>query len=191
MSFYDPQKIEVLITESEIQQRVKELGAQITKDFRGRGDLVLVCVLRGSYLFLADLSRAIDLDLTVDFMSVSSYGDGYETSGVVRLISDLSEPIAGKHVMIVEDIIDSGLTMAYIIKSLKTRNPLSVSVVSMLHKPNKTRVELDIDYLGFEIPDRFVIGYGLDFHNKFRNLPFIGVNLSDDLPLSESASQED
>ena len=183
MSFYDPDKIEVLITEEQLQARVKELGAQITEDFKGRGDLVLVCVLRGSYLFLADLSRAIDLDLTVDFMSVSSYGDAYESSGVVRLINDLSEPIAGKHVLIVEDIIDSGLTMSYIIKSLETRNPRSVSIVSMLHKPNKTKVKLDISYLGFEIPDRFVIGYGLDFHNKLRNLPFIGVNLAEGMPL--------
>ena len=184
MSFYDPDKIEVLITEEQIQDRVRELGAQITKDFRGQGELVLVCVLRGSYLFLADLSRAIDLDLTVDFMSVSSYGDAYESSGVVRLINDLSEPIANKHVLIVEDIIDSGLTMSYIIKSLETRNPQSVSIVSMLHKPSKTKVKLDIRYLGFEIPDRFVIGYGLDFHNKLRNLPFIGVNLAEGMPLN-------
>ena len=186
MPFYDPKKIEVLLTEEVLQQRIKELGSQITADFKGKGELVLVCVLKGSYLFLADLSRAIDLDLTVDFMSVSSYGNGYESSGVVRLKSDLSHSVEGKHVLIVEDIIDSGLTMSYLVENLKTRKPASVNIVSLLHKPEKTKADLKIDYLGFSIPDRFVIGYGLDFHNKFRNLPFIGVNLSDDLPLSSS-----
>ena len=121
-------------------------------------------------------------------MSVSSYGNAYESSGVVRLISDLSEPIANKHVIIVEDIIDSGLTMSYIIKLLKARNPLSVNIVSMLHKPKKTKVDLDIKYLGFEIPDKFVIGYGLDFHNKLRNLPFVGVNLTTEMPLAQPSS---
>ena len=183
MTFYDPSKIEVLISEEQLNQRIRELGAQITEDYKGLGDLVLVCVLRGSYLFTADLSREIDLDLTVDFMSVSSYGDAYESSGVVRLVSDLGSSITGKHVLIVEDIIDSGLTMSYIMKTLKTRNPSSVNVVSLLNKPSKTQVDLDIRYLGFEIPDRFVIGYGLDFHNKLRNLPFIGVNLTSEMPL--------
>lgn len=184
MTFYDLDKIEVLIDEDRLHKRIKELGARITQDFRGKGDLVLVCVLKGSYLFLADLSRAIDLDLTIDFMSVSSYGDGYESSGVVRMISDLSESVEGKHLLIVEDIIDSGLTMSYLIENLRTRKPASVSVVSLLHKPEKTKADIDITYLGFSIPDRFVIGYGLDFHNKFRNMPFIGVNLSEGLPLS-------
>ncbi len=188
MPFYDIDKIEVLIDEDQLQTRIKELGAQITADFKGKGELVLVCVLKGSYLFLADLSRAIDLDLTVDFMSVSSYGDGYESSGVVRMISDLSESIEDKNVLIVEDIIDSGLTMSYLIENLKTRKPASVNVVSLLNKPEKTTADVSIDYLGFSIPDRFVIGYGLDFHNKFRNLSFIGVNLSDDLPLASSDS---
>ena len=183
MSFYDPEKIEVLISEDQLKQRIRELGAQITEDYRGQGELILVCVLKGSYLFVADLSREIDLDVTVDFMSVSSYGDAYESSGVVRLVNDLSLSITDKHVLIVEDIIDSGLTMSYIMKTLKTRNPRSVNVVSLLNKPSKTQAELDIRYLGLEIPDRFVIGYGLDFHNKPRNLPFIGVNLTSDMPL--------
>ena len=185
MTFYDPDKIEVLIDETTLQSRIKELGSEITQDFKGKGELVLVCVLKGSYLFLADLSRAIDIDLTVDFMSVSSYGDEYESSGVVRLISDLSDSVEGKHILIVEDIIDSGLTMSYLIENLKTRRPASVNVVSLLHKPEKTKPKLTINYLGFAIPDRFVIGYGLDFHNKFRNLPFIGVNLAEGLPLAE------
>ena len=184
MAFYDLDKIEVLIDENRLQARIKELGTQITEDFKGKGELVLVCVLKGSYLFLADLSRAIDLDLTVDFMSVSSYGDGFESSGVVRMVSDLSESVEDKHILIVEDIIDSGLTMSYLIENLKTRKPASVSVVSLLHKPEKTKPKIDITYLGFSIPDRFVIGYGLDYHNKFRNMPFIGVNLSEGLPLS-------
>ena len=184
MSFYDPSKIEVLINQDQLQTRIEELGAQITHDYHGQGDLVLVCVLRGSYLFLADLSRAIDLDVIVDFMSVSSYGDGYESTGVVRLTKDLSDSIEGKHVLIVEDIVDSGLTMSYLLENLQTRRPASLKVVSLLAKPTKFKIQVPIDYLGFSIPDRFVIGYGLDFHNKFRNLPFIGVNLSDDLPLA-------
>lgn len=182
--FYNLDQIEVLISEERLQARIKELGDEITADFKGKGDLVLVCVLKGSYLFLADLSRAIDLDLTVDFMSVSSYGDAYESSGVVRLVSDLSDSVEGKHILIVEDIIDSGLTMSYLIENLKTRRPASVNVVSLLNKPEKTKAAVQIDYLGFSIPDRFVIGYGLDFHNKFRNLPFIGVNLAEGMPLS-------
>ena len=117
-------------------------------------------------------------------MSVSSYGDAYKSSGVVRLVSDLSSSITDKHVLIVEDIIDSGLTMAYITKTLQTRNPRSINIVSLLSKPSKTQVELEIRYLGFEIPDRFVIGYGLDFHNKLRNLPFVGVNLTHEMPLA-------
>ena len=188
MPFYDADKIEVLIDENRLQSRIKELGAEITADFKGKGEIVLVCVLKGSYLFLADLSREIDLDLTVDFMSVSSYGDAYKSSGVVRMISDLSESIEGKNVLIVEDIIDSGLTMSYLIENLKTRRPKSVSVVSLLNKPEKTTAKIKIDYLGFTIPDRFVIGYGLDFHNKFRNMPFIGVNLAEGMPLSEDHS---
>ena len=184
MPFYNLDQIEILIDEERLQSRIRELGAEITADFKGQGELVLVCVLKGSYLFLADLSRAIDIDLTVDFMSVSSYGDAYESSGVVRMISDLSESIEGKNVLIVEDIIDSGLTMSYLIENLKTRRPTSVSIVSLLNKPEKTKADISIDYLGFSIPDRFVIGYGLDFHNKFRNLPFIGVNLAEGMPLA-------
>lgn len=187
MSFYDPEKIEVLISEEQLQYRIKELGVQITQDYLGKGDLILVCVLRGSYLFLADLSRAIDLDLIIDFMSVSSYGNAQESSGVVRLTKDLSDSIEGKHVLIVEDIIDSGLTMSYLLENLRTRRPASLKVVSLLNKPTKLLVDVPIDYLGFEIPDRFVIGYGLDFHNKFRNLPFIGVNLVEGPPLAHQS----
>lgn len=187
MPYYNPNKIEVLISEEQLKQRITALGAQITQDYKGQGELVLVCVLKGSYLFLADLSRAIDLPLTVDFMSVSSYGDEFKSSGVVRLVQDLSESITGKHVLIVEDIIDTGLTMQYLLSNLNTRAPASLKIVSLLTKPEKTMVPITIDYLGFEIPDRFVIGYGLDYQSQFRNMPFIGVNLSTGAPLAEDA----
>jgi len=191
LSFYDMSKIETLISQERLNERISELGAQITKDYQGQGDLVLICVLKGSYLFLADLSRAIDLPLTVDFMSVSSYGHGFKSSGVVRLIQDLSESIEGKHVLIVEDIIDTGLTMGYLLENLKTRRPRSLKIVSLLHKPTKLKVPLEIDYLGFSIEDRFVIGYGLDFQGQFRNMPFIGVNIGEGAPLSTTISPVD
>ena len=184
MPFYDINKIEILIQTSELQDRVQALGEEITEDYRDKEDLVLICVLKGSYLFLADLSRAIDLPLTIDFMSVSSYGDGFKTSGVVRLMQDLSESIENKHVLIVEDIIDTGLTMSYLLENLKTRKPSSLKIVSLLHKPTKAKVHIDIDYLGFAIEDRFVIGYGLDYQSQFRNLSFIGVNLGEGPPLA-------
>lgn len=186
MPFYDMSRIEVLISETDLQARIRALGEQITREYQGSGELVLVCVLKGSYLFLADLSRAIDLPLTVDFMSVSSYGNGFKTSGVVRLVQDLSESIEGKHVIVVEDIIDTGLTMSYLLDNLQTRRPASLKVVSLLHKPSKARVHVKIDYLGFEIEDKFVIGYGLDFQGRFRNMPFIGVNTGEGAPLSPS-----
>ena len=187
MPFYDMSRIEVLISEPDLQERIRALGEQITRDYSGAGDLVLICVLKGSYLFLADLSRAIDLPLSVDFMSVSSYGNGFKTSGVVRLVQDLSESIEGKHVLVVEDIIDTGLTMSYLLENLQTRRPASLKVVSLLHKPSKARVQINIHYLGFEIEDRFVIGYGLDFQGRFRNMPFIGVNTGEGAPLSPAS----
>ncbi|MEE2789189.1 MAG: hypoxanthine phosphoribosyltransferase [Myxococcota bacterium] len=182
MPFYDPKKIEVLIDESSVAQRVQALGQQITEDYQDGEPLVLIGVLKGSFIFLSDLFRAIDLPVEVDFLGLSSYGDAQETSGVVRVTQDLSRPIEGKHVLVVEDIVDTGLTMKYLLENLSTRRPLSVRVASLLHKPARSLVKVDIDYLGFEIPDRFVIGYGLDFASKFRNLPFIGVNLADGMP---------
>lgn len=184
-------KIETLISQDRLEERIQALGAQITQDYQDQGDLVLICVLKGSYLFLADLSRAIDLPLTVDFMSVSSYGHGFKSSGVVRLIQDLSETIEGKHVLIVEDIIDTGLTMGYLLDNLKTRRPASLKIVSLLHKPSKLKIPLTIDYLGFAIEDRFVIGYGLDFQGQFRNMPFIGVNIGEGAPLSSQTASVD
>lgn len=182
MPFYDEKKLEVMIDAERLQARIAEMGAQITEAYRGRGEVVLVGVLKGSYVFLADLARAIDLPVDVDFLGVSSYGDAEETSGVVRLTRDLSRPIEGKHVIIVEDIVDTGLTMQYLLEMFATRRPASLEVASLLHKPARSKVDVPIHYLGFTIEDRFVVGYGLDMGGKLRNLPFIGVNISDGRP---------
>jgi hypoxanthine phosphoribosyltransferase len=137
--------------------------------------LVLVVVLKGSFIFAADLARAIDLPLRIDFLGVRSYGEGTESSGVVQITNDLSKPIAGADVVIVEDIVDTGLTIAHLMDLFRTRNPRSVKVCSLLHKPSRSRVQVNVDYLGFTIEDKFVVGYGLDFAEKHRNLPYIGV----------------
>ena len=168
-----------------LQTRVEEMGRQITEDYRGRGSLVAVGVLKGSVMFLSDLVRQIDLPLEMDFLGLSSYGDSQETSGVVRMTSDLSRPVAGKHVLVVEDIVDTGLTLKYLLENLSTRRPLSVKIATLLHKPDNARVEVPLDYVGFRIPNRFVIGYGLDYEAKFRNLPFIGVNIGETPPVAE------
>lgn len=168
-----PDNIEVLISEEDIQARIAELGAQITRDFKGQS-VHLIGVLKGSFIFLADLVRHIDLDCSVDFLGVSSYGSRTQTSGVVRMTQDLSTPIAGKHVVLVEDIVDTGLTMKYLIDNLQTRRPASVSVCTLLHKPSNQHIEVPIHYVGFTIPGQFVIGYGLDYAELYRNLPYIG-----------------
>lgn len=166
--------IRPLISAETLDARVRELGEAIARDYRGK-DLVLVGVLKGAFVFLADLARAIDLPLTVDFLSVSSYGAGTETSGVVRLIEDLSLPIEGKHVLLVEDIVDTGLTASYLLENLRTRRPASLGLCALLHKPSRCRVEVPIDYRGFVVEDVFLVGYGLDHDQRFRNLPYIGV----------------
>ncbi len=168
------ERIATMLSREDIHKRVTELGAQITKDYKD-GSLVLVCVLKGSFVFAADLARAIDLPLRIDFLGVRSYGEGTETSGVVQITQDLSRPIEHEDVIIVEDIVDTGLTIAHLMDLLRTRNPRSVKVCSLLHKPVRARVEVKVDYLGFTIEDKFVVGYGLDFAEKHRNLPFIGV----------------
>ena len=166
--------VSTLLSTDQIAARVRELGAQITKDYEGRR-LVLVSVLKGSFIFTADLCRAIDTQLRIEFLGVRSYGEGTSTSGVVQITQDLSKPIEGEDVLIVEDIVDTGLTIAHLLELFRTRHPASIKVCSLLHKPARTKIEVPIDYLGFTIEDRFVVGYGLDWAERYRNLPFIGV----------------
>ncbi|MGL4609464.1 MAG: hypoxanthine phosphoribosyltransferase [Trueperaceae bacterium] len=162
----------VQITTEQIQGRIKELGSQIATDYGGQ-PLHLIGVLNGAFIFMADLARAIDLPLSVDFLSVSSYGSGTTTSGEVKLVKDLDQSLKGKHVLFVEDIVDTGLTINYLLKYLGSRGPLSIKVVSLLSKPARRKVEVPIHYLGFEIEDTFVYGYGLDVDHIYRNIPFI------------------
>jgi hypoxanthine phosphoribosyltransferase len=168
------ERIATMLTSEQIAARVRELGAKITEDYAGR-NLVLVCVLKGSFVFASDLARTIDLPLRIDFLGTRSYGEGTESSGVVQITQDLSRPIEHEDVLIVEDIVDTGLTIAHLIDLLRTRAPSSVKVCALLHKPARAKVEVRIDYLGFTIEDRFVVGYGLDFAERYRNLPYIGV----------------
>lgn len=164
----------ILISEEEIAKRVRELGKQLTEEYKGK-ELLVVGVLKGCMLFLSDLVRAIELPLTMDFMVVSSYGNATKSSGVVRIIKDLEREIEGKDVLIVEDIVDSGLTLSYLIENLKTRNPGSIKVCSLLDKPERRKAPVNIEYVGFTIPDEFVVGYGLDYSEVYRNLPFVCV----------------
>lgn len=166
--------IKPLITAEEIDAKLAVLGKQITEDYQGK-DLLLVGVLRGAFMVMADLARHIELTVEFDFMAVSSYGASTQTSGVVRILKDLDEEIEGRHVLIVEDIIDSGLTLNYLIKSLRVRNPASLEIAAMLLKEGIQRVPIDVRYVGFPIGPEFVVGYGLDYAGKYRNLPYIGV----------------
>jgi hypoxanthine phosphoribosyltransferase len=168
------ERLPTMLSAEQIGARVRELGEQITRDYAGR-TLVLVCVLKGSFVFAADLARAIDLPLRIDFLGVRSYGADTETSGVVQITQDLSRPIEHEHVLLVEDIVDTGLTIAHLIDLLRTRGPGSVRVCSLLHKPARARTQVAIDYLGFTIEDRFVVGYGMDHAESYRNLPYIGI----------------
>lgn len=168
------ERLVTMLSTEVIAARVRELGAQIKADYGDR-NVVLVVVLKGSFIFASDLCRAIDGTLRVDFLGVRSYGEGTETSGVVQITQDLSKPIAGEDVIIVEDIVDTGLTIAHLMDLFRTRQPRSVKVCALLHKPARARVEVKIDYLGFTIEDKFVVGYGLDFAERYRNLPYIGV----------------
>jgi hypoxanthine phosphoribosyltransferase len=179
MTFFGQPGLTKLIDEAALHARVRELGAKVTSEYAGRlgddGELVLIGILKGSFMFLADLARAIDLPVTVDFIGLSSYGDATSSSGVVRLTQDLSRPIDGKHVLVVEDIVDTGLTMKYLLANLQTRKPASLRLASLLEKPSRAKVKTEIDFLGFSIEDKFVVGYGLDFKGRYRNLPFVGV----------------
>lgn len=165
---------EILISREEMQKTVFELGARISEDYKGQ-DLVLVCVLKGGVVFHADLMRAITIPVDMDFMAVSSYGVSTKSSGVVRIIKDLDIDIKNKHVLIVEDIVDTGLTLAHLKELLKTRGPLSVKICTALDKPSRRKATLEIEYRGIEIPDKFVVGYGLDYAEKYRNLPDVCI----------------
>ncbi|GHG81710.1 hypoxanthine phosphoribosyltransferase [Comamonas sp. JC664] len=173
MAFYE-QEVGVLIPEDKLQARVRELAAEITRDYAGK-DLTLICVLKGSAFFAIDLAKYIDLPVKLEFLGVSSYHGGTESTGEVRITTDVSKPMAGKHLLVIEDIIDTGLTMQFLLENLRARHPASLKVCSLLEKPARARTKVDIDYKGFVIDDHFVVGYGLDFDEIYRNIPFIGV----------------
>ncbi|WP_027005837.1 hypoxanthine phosphoribosyltransferase [Conexibacter woesei] len=170
----DPQIGEILVQPDDLKQKVREIGQQISADYAGK-DLLLVCVLKGAVFFLADLMRHIEIPCEVDFMAVSSYGSETDSSGVVRILKDLDRPIAGRDVLIVEDIVDSGLTLQYLMRNLGSRKPASLEVCALLTKPDRRKVELPTRYVGFEIPDKFAIGYGLDVAERYRNLPYVAA----------------
>lgn len=166
--------LRVLLSEDEIREKVRELGGKITADYKN-SNLMLVTVLKGAVVFLADLMRQIDVPAEIDFMVVSSYGSGVKSSGVVKIVKDLDVPLAGKDILIVKDILDSGLTLSYIKELLESRGPRSIRIATLLDKPSRRKVDLQADYIGFSVPDEFVIGYGLDYDEKYRNLPYIGI----------------
>lgn len=166
--------LEVLLSEQQIQERIRELGSQITRDYAGRNPL-LIGVLKGACFFLSDLLRAIDTRLGIEFMAISSYGSSTRTSGEVRILKDLDVPVEGRDLIVVEDIVDTGLTLSYLMANLASRGAASVKLVALLDKSERREREVKIDYLGFQIPDHFVVGYGLDFAERYRNLPFIAV----------------
>ncbi len=168
-------KLETLLSEEVIQKRIKELGIQISQDYKDQ-EIIMLCVLKGSVMFMADLAKRITLPIKMEFMAVSSYGDEYKSSGVVKIVKDLDQPIEGKDILIVEDIIDSGRTLNYLKNILSERNPKSLKICTLLDKPDKRIVDVDVEYIGFTIPDNFVIGYGLDYQQKYRNLPYIAIN---------------
>ena len=165
---------QILYTEEDLRRRIRELGAQIAADYAGRTPM-LVSVLRGSYIFMADLTRAIDLDLTVDFMAVSSYGAGTVSSGQVEIKKDLSDTIEGRDLIIVEDILDSGNTLHYLMEVLQARKPASIRLCTLMDKPERRTKPITADYVGFTIPDAFIVGYGLDYDERYRNLPYVGI----------------
>lgn len=164
---------EILFSKDEISRKVKELGEHISKDYNKDDEVIVVGVLKGASVFMADLIREIDMPVYIDFMAVSSYGYSTESSGVVRILKDLDQEIEGKHVLIVEDIIDTGLTLKYLTDNLKSRNVKSIRICTLLDKPKRRKCDLNIDYIGFEIPDKFIVGYGIDYGEKYRNLPYI------------------
>lgn len=167
------ERIEVVFSEETVKERIREMGKQISAVYEGK-ELHLICVLRGGSFFMCELAKYITVPVSIDFMSVSSYGAGTESSGNIKINKDLDDPIAGKHVLVVEDIIDSGRTLSHLMELLESRRPESLALCTLLDKPERRVIEVDVDYTGFEIPDLFVVGYGLDYAQKYRNLPYIG-----------------
>ncbi len=166
--------LKVLYSEEELKAKCAEMGAQITRDYAGK-NLLLVTVLKGAVVYFTDLMRAIDLPCTIDFMIVSSYGSGVKTSGVVKIVKDLDTDLTGKDLLIVEDILDTGLTLSYLKGMLAARNPASIRIATLLDKPDRRKADIKADYIGYRVPDEFVVGYGLDYDEKYRNLPYVGV----------------
>jgi hypoxanthine phosphoribosyltransferase len=165
---------EILIGEDDLQARIRELGAELSADYAGR-EVLLVGVLKGAVFFMADLMRSLTIPCEIDFMAISSYGASTDSSGVVRILKDLDINIEGRHVLVVEDIVDSGLTLSYLVRNLESREPASLEVCALLTKPSRREIDVPVRYIGFEIPNRFVIGYGLDFAERYRNLPYVGI----------------
>jgi len=168
------ENIKILLSEEEVDKRISEIGEQITKDYAGK-DVHLICVLKGGSFFMCELAKRINLQVSIDFMSVSSYGSDTKSSGVVKIVKDLDESISGKDVIVVEDIVDSGRTLSYLLQNLNDRGPKSLALCTLLDKPERRVVPVNVDYTGFEIPDEFVVGYGLDYAQKYRTLPYIGI----------------
>lgn len=166
--------IKVMLTEKEVDERIQEMGRQISKDYEGK-QVHLVCVLKGGSFFMCELAKRITVPVSLDFMSVSSYGSDTKSSGVVKIVKDLDESLKGKDVLVVEDIVDSGRTLSYLLEMLRDRGPKSLHLCTLLDKPDRRVVDVDVDYTGFQIPDKFVVGYGLDYDQRYRNLPYIGV----------------
>lgn len=174
VSEFNNPELEVLIPTEQLQARIREIGEQIAGDYAGRRP-ELICVLKGAMVFLSDLMRAIDLNLSIDYIAVSSYGKGVKSSGEVRILKDLDEPLQGRDIILVEDILDTGLTLSYLVNSFHARGATSIKIATLLNKPERRKVEVIPDYVGFDIPDKFVVGYGLDYAERYRNLPYIGV----------------
>ena len=168
------ERVEIMLTEEQVDNRIREIGEEISRDYAGR-TVHLICVLKGGSFFMTELAKRISVPVSLDFMSVSSYGGSTKSSGVVRIVKDLDEPLEGKDVLVVEDIVDSGRTLSYLLDMLKDRGPASVKLCTLLDKPDRRVVDVNVDYTGFKIPDEFVVGYGLDYDQKYRNLPYIGV----------------
>ena len=168
------ERVEVLISEESVDAKIKELGEQISKDYEGR-EVHLICVLKGSVFFTCELAKRITVPVTMDFMSVSSYGSDTKSSGVVKIVKDLDEPIRDKDVIVIEDILDSGNTLSYLLEMLEARKPASLKLCTLLDKPERRKKPVHVDYTGFKIPDEFIVGYGLDYAQKYRNLPFVGI----------------